>query len=197
MSSPCPRGETPRKDEIAVDELEDLGPKTAENLVQAGFETVQDVVKASIEDLINVPGVGDVSAQKIYLAAVQHLEKVEEERAAAEAAAAEPAEELVIEPPKDEVEDAPAEESAAEEESAEAEAESLEEEAAPEPAEEKPEPAAPVAPAAAPKGEAGKNENYLDDIEAMESELTAGWDEADGDKGGAKQAPSEGDSARS
>ena len=187
------RGETPRKDEISVDELDDLGPKTAENLVQAGFETVQDVVKASIEDLINVPGVGDVSAQKIYLAAVQHLEKVEEERAAAEAAAAEPAEELVIEPPQEEVAEEPAAEEAAAEETAEEPAE----EAAPEPvAEEKPAPADPVAPAA-PKGEGGENQNYLDDIEAMESELTAGWDEADGEKGDAKQAPSEGDSARS
>ena len=58
-----------------------------------------------------------------------------------------------------------------------------------------PAPAAPVA--KAPKGEGGENENYLDDIEAMESELTAGWDEADGEPGDAKKAPSEGDSARS
>lgn len=201
------RGETPRKDEIPIEELADLGPKTADNLVQAGFETVQDVVKASIEDLINVPGVGDVSAQKIYLAAVQHLERVEEERAAAEAEAAEPLPELVIEPPKDEAQEAPAAE-----ESAEAQGDGDPGEAAAEPAaapaaapaaEDSPEepvvpaPAAPVASPTRPRGEGGENENYLDDIEAMESELTAGWDEADGKPDDAKQAPSEGDSARS
>ncbi|NNE42613.1 MAG: transcription termination factor NusA, partial [Gemmatimonadetes bacterium] len=82
------RGETRRSDEIGLDRLEGIGPKTVENLVQGGFESVQDIVKATIEQLINVPGVGDATASKIYLAAVQAMETVEEEKVAAQQAAA-------------------------------------------------------------------------------------------------------------
>ncbi|MFN8176455.1 MAG: transcription termination factor NusA [bacterium] len=182
------RGEIPRKDHIPVDQIDGLGPKTVENLIQAGFESVQDVVKATIEDLINVPGVGDVTAQRIYLAAVQHLEKVEEERAAAKAGAAAPAAAAVTvkeptEPatpeaatakPKSKVK-APAEVEVEVELDVEAEPEPEAEPEEPKPA---PAPKAPAAPARAPRPK-GTGENYLDDIEAMESELTSGWQEGD------------------
>lgn len=172
------RGQIPRKDHISVDQMEGLGPKTVENLIQAGFESVQDVVKATIEDLINVPGVGDVTAQKIYLAAVQHLEKVEEERAAAKRAlqapppapvvpaeVPEPAAAAVVLPPapEPEPERAPAAAVAA-----------PVAEAPPAPPKPKPRPASPAA-----GKKKGTGENYLDDIEAMESELTSGWKEGD------------------
>ncbi|MEZ5065479.1 MAG: transcription termination factor NusA [bacterium] len=164
------RGQTARKDEIPVNDLEDLGPKTVDNLIQAGFESVQDIVKATIEELINVPGIGDVTAQKIYLAAVQHLERVEAEKA--EQAAAEAEEEAVelefLDPVEESPEDATSEEADA-----------------PEPAAATPvvEPAGKVRETAAAPKKSGSSDSYLDDIEAMESELTSGWegDEPEGE----------------
>jgi N utilization substance protein A len=163
------RGQVPRKEHIPVENIEGIGPKTVENLIQAGFESVQDVVKATLEDLINVPGVGDVTAQRIYLAAVQHLEKVEEERAAAKKkAAAEPLAAAPAPPPAPvAVEPAPpAEEAPA---------------AVAPPSPPKRAPAPRPAPPASPSGEPG---SYLDDIEAMESELTSGWEEQGGETPG-------------
>jgi N utilization substance protein A len=202
------RGETRRSDAIPVSRLEGIGPKTIENLIQAGFESVQDIVKASLEELINVPGVGDVTAQKIYLTAVQTMEKVEEEKAIAAAEAAAEADEAEEEEAARAARTAPAAAAAAmaaesasrtaappappEETDAEPEAEAgetaeavavetAEEEAA---AEEAPEPAPAPAPAArarksAPAPSGAGTDSYLDDIEAMESELTSGWEEED------------------
>jgi len=166
-----------------------------------------------MEDLINVPGVGDVTAQRIYLSAVQHLEAVEERKARGEEAEPEAdapalaveAEELAeeaseeAETPVAEAEAEIAELEAAELETAEievaepevaetetAEAERVEAETAeaviaePEPARE---PVDVAASEAAPKPKprsvatAGRPDAYLDDIEAMESELSAGWEE--------------------
>lgn len=182
------RGETRRSDLISVEELESLGKKTTDNLIQAGFESVQDIVKASIEDLMSVPGIGDVTAQKIYLAAVQHLEQVEEDkaRAAAEKAemdAAAPTELVFIDPPAEDEEPEAAPEAAVEPAASVAEAPVPEPEPEPKP-EPEPEVAATVA-EAAPKPkpkpkQAGTSGSYLDDIEAMESELTSGWEEPDG-----------------
>jgi N utilization substance protein A len=172
------RGQTPRKDHIGVEDIDGVGPKTVENLIQAGFESVQDIVKATIEDLINVPGVGDVTAQKIYLAAVQHLEKVEAERIAAkknaeaESIAAAAAVAAAMEAPKTTPEAAPV---APEPIASVSEAEPVA--AVPPPAPKpaaKPAPEKPVVPR--------KPDSYLDDIEAMESELTSGWTESGGEE---------------
>jgi outer membrane biosynthesis protein TonB len=176
-----------------------LGPKTIENLIQAGFESVQDIVKASIEDLINVPGVGDVTSQKIYLAAVQHMEAVEEKKkqaqAAPAAAAPAPAAEISLPPPPE----PPAPALAVDEETIEepppierVKEERVKEERPKEerPKEERPkerekkqpqpvasEPAAePVTAASEPKARPEGSGNYLDDIAAMESELSSGWE---------------------
>jgi N utilization substance protein A len=191
------RGETSRAQSVPVEELSGLGPKTIENLVRAGFETVQDIVKASIEDLINVPGVGDVTAQKIYLAAVQHLEAVEETRkreaeaakevaAAKAAAAAAPREEFSLPPAAIAVEAPRIVEEVAEREPAKSAVREPEPEAEPEPAapvatekrEAVAEPAVPLIPT--PKTKSEEPGKYLDDIAAMESELSSGW-EADAD----------------
>ncbi len=199
------RGETTRANSIPVEELSGLGPKTIENLVRAGFESVQDIVKASIEDLINVPGVGDVTAQKIYLGAVQHMEAAEEKRREEKRNAAEAAKA----PVQEEFSLPPAAIAIAAEREAEAAAASapvpvpepepivarapereVEEKesipaarATPEPKPEpkkvpEPSPSASPAPSAKPL-EPGQ---YLDDIAAMESELSSGW-EADAAEG--------------
>jgi N utilization substance protein A len=172
------RGETRRSDLISVEELESLGKKTTDSLIQAGFESVQDIVKASIEDLMNVPGVGDVTAQKIYLAAVQHIEQVEEDKARAAAEKAEeeaaPTELVFLDPPAEDVEvevEVVAEVPPAVVEPAAAVSEVPEPIAATE-VEPKPKPK----PKPRPDGTPG---SYLDDIEAMESELTSGWEETE------------------
>lgn len=209
------RGGVAREHAVPVSELEGLGPKTIENLIQAGFENVQDIVKASIEDLINVPGVGDVTAQKIYLAAVQHMESVEEKRRRErEDAGSVPAAEPVkpketpthsfdgrreetrpfslaalapvppaptvvreVEPrevrlpvePKPVREKVPVVEPVVEKE-----VEKIVEEKTIEPVASVSSP--PDAAAGKPKA-SGPPGNYLDEIEAMESELAAGWDD--------------------
>ena len=200
------RGGTSRAQAIPVSELSGLGPKTIENLVQAGFESVQDIVKASIEDLINVPGVGDVTSQKIYLAAVQHMEAVEEKKKrdaqTTSAAAAVPVVEISLPPPPPPAPVIAVEEEAIADEEAIVEEEVVEE-AAPAPAasvehvpehtkeerlkeerskdpEKKRQPvAAEVAESVAATGESKQpveSGNYLDEIEAMESELSSGWE---------------------
>ena len=177
------RGQVPRKEHIPVEDIEGIGPKTVENLIQAGFESVQDIVKASLEDLVNVPGVGDVTAQRIYLAAVQHLERVEEERAAAKKAA-----EAAAAPPATDVAPEVAETTGPAGEVADAEAGTPPETP---PAEEAPAaPPAPEKPAARPRPKAGEGETYLDDIEAMESELTSGWEgDSESDESGERPDP--------
>jgi len=50
----------------------------------------------------------------------------------------------------------------------------------------KPAPAPKAAPAAA---ASGASDSYLDDIEAMESELTSGWEEEDDASGSGEQEP--------
>jgi len=169
------RGETRRADLIPVEELEMLGKKTTDNLIQAGFESVQDIVKASMEQLVNVPGIGDVTAQKIYLAAVQHLELVEERKAAAKEPA--PLPELIFtDAPADDMEEEPSDPDPApatvpEPATARAATEIEESDV-----EEQPEPIAKPKPKPKPAAKPSTG-SYLDDIEAMESELTSGWTE--------------------
>lgn len=50
---------------LAVTQLPGVGPKTARRLEVAGFETVQDVATARLEDLMAVPGVGKAKARKL------------------------------------------------------------------------------------------------------------------------------------
>ncbi len=194
------RGETSRSNAVPVQELEGLGPKTIENLVKAGFDTVQSIVKASIENLINVPGVGDVTAQKIYLGAVQHMEAVEErrQREKEEVARASAAAAAAVLPPLTFVEPTPeaaplaAAETGIEAAPVEEAGAVVPEPAAAEPAAVEPAPApAAVAKKRAETAAAGSKEpkerlrdaagNYLDEIEAMESELSSGW-ESDGEE---------------
>jgi N utilization substance protein A len=211
------RGETRRSDSVPVENLEGLGPKTVENLIQSGFESVQDIVKATMEDLVNVPGIGDVTAQKIYLAAVQHLEAVAEEKARLEMEAAETPEaaeateaveatdEAADSPeavpaaaPSGEAQEAadPAPPAAATVETSETAVDEVEEPALSEPVESSaaesaaaaeesepesvPEPEEAPTPSAETAEKPKRSGDYLDDIEAMESELTSGWEEPDG-----------------
>ncbi len=187
------RGESRRSTEEPLSNM-DLAEETVASLTASGFKSVQDIVKSEIEDLMKVPGVADVTAQKIYLAAVQHMEHVQEARAAAEAEAAEAAKaaeeaEAAKAAAEQEAEEAPAAEAPAEESAPAAET-------APEAAEEAPtEPTPPAEPApaakAAPKKKPASSGSYLDDIEAMESELSSGWEDEPSAEGAPDGKPEE------
>ncbi len=73
---------------IDIDKLEGVGPKLAEKLVKGGLETVEDVHKASMEDLLAIPGVGEKTAEKLkVIAEIAYKEArkaAEEARRAAE-----------------------------------------------------------------------------------------------------------------
>jgi N utilization substance protein A len=58
----------------------DLGPKLVEKLVKSGKETLQDVMETSIEDLMEIPGVGEKTAQRLLLTGAQILEQRAAER---------------------------------------------------------------------------------------------------------------------
>ena len=63
------------KKKLTLTDMEGAGPKTAVSLVEAGFKTIEDVAKASLEDLVKVPGIGKKKAETIYKSAVE-LSKV-------------------------------------------------------------------------------------------------------------------------
>ncbi len=66
--------------------LDGVGDKTATNLYQEGFRSVEDVARANISDLVQTDGIGEEKAAKIIESAVQTLKS--------KALAAEPEEEL-------------------------------------------------------------------------------------------------------
>ena len=50
---------------ISLEQLPGVGEKTAVNLKEAGFSTVEDIAKADIKDLIEVKGIGKNKAKKL------------------------------------------------------------------------------------------------------------------------------------
>ncbi len=83
---------------IDIEKLESVGPKLAEKLIKAGFETVEDVYKASTEDLLAINGVGEKTAERLKKIAevayeeakklAEEARRIAEEEARAEAEAA-------------------------------------------------------------------------------------------------------------
>jgi N utilization substance protein A len=49
--------------------IEGVGSKTAEELIQAGYDTVEKIAAMSDEEILAVPGIGEKTAQKILLSA--------------------------------------------------------------------------------------------------------------------------------
>jgi N utilization substance protein A len=84
-----------RRTRIDIEDLEGAGPKLAEKLIREGIETVQDLLKTPLEQLLAIPGIGDKTAEKLLEEAValqeRRTKELEEEAARAEAEAAEAA----------------------------------------------------------------------------------------------------------
>jgi N utilization substance protein A len=55
--------------------VDGVGPKTAEQLKQAGYDTVEKIASMSDEEVLTVPGIGEKTAQKILLSARALLKK--------------------------------------------------------------------------------------------------------------------------
>jgi transcription termination/antitermination protein NusA len=62
--------------EIELEELtRELGPKMVEKLIKAGKETLQDVLRASAEELMEIPGIAEKTATRLLGLAGQILEE--------------------------------------------------------------------------------------------------------------------------
>ena len=84
-----------KKARIDIEELESAGPKLREKLIREGIETVQDLLKTSLTELLQIQGVGEKTAERLLEEAKElearrghELEEAAREasRAAAEAA---------------------------------------------------------------------------------------------------------------
>ncbi len=65
-----------RLPEIELDDLSrELGPKMVEKLIKAGKETLQDVLRASAEELMEIPGIAEKTATRLLGLARQILEE--------------------------------------------------------------------------------------------------------------------------
>jgi N utilization substance protein A len=75
--------------EAPVLELPDINDEIVESLRQAGYESADMVAGASVEALMEVPGIDEGTAESVLEAARAQVEAAEQARAEAEAAAAE------------------------------------------------------------------------------------------------------------
>jgi len=67
------REELGRSARIEVEKLE-LGEATTEKLISAGIETVQELLSAPLETLVEIPGIGEKTAEKILAAAKEYVD---------------------------------------------------------------------------------------------------------------------------
>ncbi len=77
-----------RKARIDIEEFEAAGPKLREKLLREGIETVQDLLKTPLEELLAIQGVGEKTAEKLLEEARELLAKRSEELEAEAARAA-------------------------------------------------------------------------------------------------------------
>ena len=67
------REELSRSARIEVEKLE-LGEATTEKLISAGIETVQELLAAPLETLVEIPGIGEKTAEKILASAKEYVD---------------------------------------------------------------------------------------------------------------------------
>jgi hypothetical protein len=66
------RQDMERANRIEVEKLE-LGEATTEKLISAGIETVHELAATPLEKLVEIPGIGEKTAEKILSAATEYL----------------------------------------------------------------------------------------------------------------------------
>jgi N utilization substance protein A len=93
-----------RKSRIDIEELEGAGPKLREKLIREGIETVQDLLKAPLEELLAIQGVGEKTAEKLLEEARELLERRSQEIAVETAQATEEAARVAAEAEADKAE---------------------------------------------------------------------------------------------
>jgi N utilization substance protein A len=57
--------EMEKRSRIDIEELEGAGPKLREKLIREGIETVQDLLKTSMEEILAIQGIGEKTAEKL------------------------------------------------------------------------------------------------------------------------------------
>jgi N utilization substance protein A len=72
-SEDAKRQEQARASRIEVEKLE-LGDATTEKLISAGIETAQELMATPLEKLVEIPGVGEKTAEKILQTAREYIE---------------------------------------------------------------------------------------------------------------------------
>ncbi len=82
-----------RRSRIDIEELEGAGPKLREKLIRAGIETVQDLLRAPMEEILAIQGVGEKTAEKLIEEATELKERRGRELAEEAARAAQASEE--------------------------------------------------------------------------------------------------------
>ncbi|MBD3236501.1 MAG: transcription termination/antitermination protein NusA [Candidatus Eisenbacteria bacterium] len=80
----------PEGDELELESLtREFGPRLVERMMRAGKETLQDVLATPIEELMEIPGIGEKTASKLVTIGAQILDQWTAQREAAQQAAAE------------------------------------------------------------------------------------------------------------
>jgi transcription termination/antitermination protein NusA len=74
------------EEKVDIETVTELGAKMIQKLLQAGFETAQDIVNADLERLMSVEGIGEKTAEKIIAASTAAIEKAAAERTGEEEA---------------------------------------------------------------------------------------------------------------
>jgi N utilization substance protein A len=72
------------EEKIDIETIEVLGARMVQKLLQAGFESAQDVLNADKERLMNIEGIGEKTAEKIIAACAESVEKAAADRAKVE-----------------------------------------------------------------------------------------------------------------
>jgi N utilization substance protein A len=72
------------EEKVDIETVEELGAKLIQKLIQAGFESAQDVLNADKERLTSIEGIGEKTAEKVIAASEAAVEKAAAERAVEE-----------------------------------------------------------------------------------------------------------------
>jgi len=72
------------EERLDIETITEIGAKMIQKLIQSGFESAQDVIKGGKEKLIEIEGIGEKTAEKIFEACRIAVEKAAEEKAKSE-----------------------------------------------------------------------------------------------------------------